>query len=70
MHPLGFDCASSSRLMTAILLQRPLRSREITAAGFRRDSSQDARLNFFFDAFKNMRAALSQQRPVVFTSKD
>lgn len=34
MHPLGFDCASSSRLMTAILLRRPLRSREITAAGF------------------------------------
>lgn len=48
MHPLGFDCASSSRLMTAMLLRRLLKSREITAAG---DSSQAARFSFLFSYF-------------------
>lgn len=71
MHPLGFDCASSSRLMTAILLQWLLKNREITSA----DSSQAARFGFFlylyfFDAFKKLCAALSQQRSAVFPSKD
>lgn len=46
MHPLGFDCASSSPLMTAILLRRLLKNQEITAAGLCRDCP--LQIFFFF----------------------